>query len=111
MKDKNEESIRDLVEYVIVEGYGLWTKLPKRDAARWISRMVYQMIIANGYIFDYQRVGTTSTHDLPNQSKICPLCGQIALRTWVVGGDKCVQKWVCQECEYTEAISGSLAYI
>lgn len=49
MPDKNEESIRDVVEYVIEEGFSIWTKLPKREASRRISHLIYHMIIANGY--------------------------------------------------------------
>ena len=52
MKDRHEDSIRYLIEYVIEEGWSLWRHLPKKEASGRISNMVYKLIIINGYRFE-----------------------------------------------------------
>lgn len=52
MENQHKDTIRFLIEYVFEEGYSMFAKLPKKEASRKISLMVYEMIIGNGYIFE-----------------------------------------------------------
>ena len=45
---KDEKTLRFLIEYAIEEGWPLWVKLPKRETSPKLSKMICDLIAANG---------------------------------------------------------------